>query len=118
MFEAIWDRIHRHLQQDPAVARFLVQLEASPLRGPAHAALPGDDPLASIAEGMAEGFVDLPAEILYDLALAPAVRLVVGEVNLDSEQQRTLIESCWRAVSSGTRSDRRFESPSSESRTT
>lgn len=100
VFEAIWRRIHHHLEQDPAIARFLVQLEASPLRGPAHAALPNDDPLTRIAEGMAGEFVDLPPEILYDLALAPAVRLVAGDVTVDSEELDTLIESCWRAVSS------------------
>lgn len=102
VFEEVWRRIHHHLQDDPAVARFLVQLEASPLRGPAHEALPGDDPLNRLAEDLADNFVDLPAEILYDLALAPAVRLVAGEVSVDSEQLGTLIESCWRAVSATT----------------
>lgn len=99
VFEAIWRRIHRHLEQDFAVARFLVQLEASPLRESAHDAPPGDDPLTQVAEGMAEEFVDLPPEILYDLGLAPAVRLVAGGPTLDSAELATLIESCWRAVS-------------------
>lgn len=102
LFEAIWRQIHRHLQQDPAVARFLVQLEASPLRGPAHATLPDDDPLTLIAGDIAAELVDLPNEILYDLALAPAVRLVAGDVTIDSAQLGTLIESCWRAVTSYT----------------
>lgn len=100
VFEGIWRRIHQHLQADPAIAKFLVQLEASPLRGPAHRALPGDDPLANIAASMTDEFVDLPPQILYDLALAPAVRLVAGNARLDPEHLPILIESCWRAVSS------------------
>ena len=99
-FETVWRRIHRHLQEDPAIARFLVQLEASPLRGPAHEAIPGDDPLTRIADALASSLVDLPSEILYDLALAPAVRLAATEFRLDPARLDVLVESCWRAVSS------------------
>ena len=100
VFEAVWRRVHGHLMDDPPTARFLTQLEASPLRGPAHESLPGNDPLTRVAEALAPDFVDLPSEILYDLALAPAVRLVAAEVSLDSTHLELLIEACWRAVSS------------------
>ena len=101
VFERIWRRVHQHVRTDPAIARFLVQLEASPLRGPAHEALSGDDPLTTLAESMSDEFVDLPPQILYDLALAPAVRLVAADSSLDPARLDVLIESCWRAVSSG-----------------
>jgi AcrR family transcriptional regulator len=99
VFEAVWRRIHRYLENDPAIAHFLVQFEASPLRARAHEALPDDDPLSSIAAGLADNFVDLPSEILYDLALAPAVRLAASTSELDPGQLDLLIESCWKAVS-------------------
>ena len=98
VFEAVWRQIHRHLEENPGVARFLVQLEASPLRRRAHEALPGNDPLTRIAEGMAVEFIDLPPQILYDLALAPAVRLVAGDIGIGPEHLATMISSCWRAV--------------------
>lgn len=98
VFEAVWRNIHDYLSGDPAMARFLVQLEGSPLRQQAHDALGGDDPLTSTAEAMAAELVDLPGEVLYDLSLAPAVRLVASNTSLGKKELDTLIESCWRAV--------------------
>lgn len=98
VFESIWRKVHDHVRHDPPVARFLVQLEASPLRQPAHAALLGDDPLTRTAEALAARLVDLPIEVIYDLALAPAVRLVASGTGLSADQLETLVESCWRAV--------------------
>lgn len=98
VFESIWWNVHDHLRRDPPVARFLVQLEASPLRRPAHAALLGDDPLTRTAEALAARLVDLPIDVIYELALAPAVRLVASDTSLTTGQLETLVESCWRAV--------------------
>lgn len=98
-FETVWRNVHDHLRGDPAIARFLVQLEASPLREPAHAALREDDPLTATARALAANLVDLPIAIIYDLALAPAVRLVASGLELTDDQLDTLIKSCWKAVS-------------------
>lgn len=98
-FETIWRNIHGYLEADPAVARFLVQLEGSPLRQQCHEALGDDDPLTATAETMSAELVELPAHVLYDLGLAPCIRLVAAGVALSVAQVGTLIESCWRAVS-------------------
>lgn len=98
-FESVWRNIHDYLEEDTAKARFLVQLEGSPLRQRGHDALGDDDPLTATAEGMSAELVDLPAEILYDLGLAPCVRLVADGVELSEGELNTLIESCWRAIS-------------------
>lgn len=98
VFESIWRNVHDRLRRDPPMARFLVQLEASPLRQPAHAALLGEDPLTRTAEALAARLVDLPIEVIYDLALAPAMRLVAAGTELSTDQMETLVESCWRAV--------------------
>lgn len=97
-FESVWRNVHDHLRGDRAIARFLVQLEASPLREPAHAALLQDDPLTATAHALASNLVDLPIDIIYDLGLAPAVRLVASGVELTDGQLNTLINSCWKAV--------------------
>jgi AcrR family transcriptional regulator len=99
VFEAIWRRIHRCLEDDPAIAAFLVQFEASPLRARAHEALPDDDALSGIADNLADSLVDLPSAVLYDLALAPALRLVASRSELTPGQLDLLVESCWKAVS-------------------
>lgn len=43
-------------------------------------------------------FVDLPPEVLYDLGMGPAVRLVAAEEELTEEQWTALGEACWQAV--------------------
>ncbi len=91
-------RLYGYLLDDPPTAHFLVQIEASPLREPAHGALPGDDPLMRLTEALAPDLVDLPPQLLYDLALAPAVRLVAADISLTSANLEVLIEACWRAV--------------------
>lgn len=99
LFETVWRNVHDHLRGDPAIARFLVQLEASPLREPAHAALLEDDPLTATAHALAANLVELPIDIIYDLGLAPAVRLVASGLELTDDQLDTLINACWMAVS-------------------
>ena len=99
VFEGAWRRIHRYLEDDPATAQFLVQFEASPLGTRAHEELPDDDPLLRLADELKESLVDLPHEILYDLGLKPAVRLVAQSSSLTAKQLDLLVEACWRAVS-------------------
>jgi TetR/AcrR family transcriptional repressor of multidrug resistance operon len=98
VFEAVWRNMHNSLSKDPAVARFLLQVEVSPLMPAAHGALPEGDSLTGTANALADHLVELPLDVLYDLGLAPVVRLVASGVSLDEAQKATLIESCWRAV--------------------
>ncbi|HJQ77849.1 MAG TPA: TetR/AcrR family transcriptional regulator [Acidimicrobiia bacterium] len=98
VFDSVWRNVYTHLRADPALARFLVQVEVSPLRQDAHDALAGE-PLTETARMLARHLVDLPLDVLYDLALAPAVRLAAAGTRLGPEDTVTLIEACWRAVS-------------------
>ncbi|MFZ0013701.1 MAG: helix-turn-helix domain-containing protein [Acidimicrobiia bacterium] len=102
IFDSVWRGIHSHLTADPAIARFLVQIEVSPLKESAHAALSGNDPLNQTAQTLSAQLVDLPLTVLYDLCLAPAVRLVASDEDLSPSEIDTLIESCWRAVARST----------------
>lgn len=97
-FDALWRRLYELLEDDPALARFLTQMDESPLRQRAHAALADDDQLTLLAEKMASQLVDLPVEIIYELGLAPAVRLVASDTRLDDRQLSTVIDSCWKAI--------------------
>lgn len=60
--------------------------------------LDDDDPLTGIARALEGDLVALPLEVLYDLSLAPAVRLADSGTRLDPDETDTLVESCWRAV--------------------
>ena len=59
------------------------------------------DPLMEVAGApdMVEALAELPAEILYDLGLGPAVRLAATEAVLDERERDRVAEACWRAVS-------------------
>ncbi len=97
-FENVWRNCYEFLRNDPAIALFLLQVEASPLRPLAHASLPIDDPLTTTAERLREHLVDLPGELLYELGLAPAVRLAATHEDLTDQQLTTMIEACWNAI--------------------
>lgn len=99
LFDAVWRAIYEHLRHDPSLARFLTQLDESPLRSRAHDSMPADDPLMALAADMAPYLVDLPVEIVYELGLAPAVRLIATETTLDETQLSLVIDACWRAIS-------------------
>lgn len=98
VFDEAWRNIHTYLAADPQIARFLLQVEASPIHAKAHDALSEDDPLTRAAEVLSAHLVDLPGEILYELGLAPAVRLVASGVALTGAEIARLVEACWRAV--------------------
>jgi AcrR family transcriptional regulator len=104
-FRTVWRAIHDHLADDPDRARFLVQVEASPYAARAHAAAleATDDPLLTVIADSALGrdLAPLPLPILYDLGIAPAVRLAAeaadgsgGDLDLDA-----VAAACWRAIS-------------------
>jgi AcrR family transcriptional regulator len=97
MFAMVWRNIYQYLTKNPAVARFLLQVEASPLRGPAHDAL-GVNALTETATTLKEDLVELPEELLYELGLAPAVRIAASGEDLSQVELDTVVESCWRAI--------------------
>ncbi len=97
-FASLWRRLHENMRSDPHLARFLTQIDESPLRIKAHEALPEDDPMVRLGAEMADVLVDLPSEIIYELGLAPAVRLAASGTNLDSKQLDQVIAACWRAI--------------------
>ncbi len=101
-FAAMWSSIHRFLADDPERARFLLQVDSSPLAGTAHerSLAVGDDPV--LVEAARPDLVvllaPLPLEVLYDLAIGPVIRLVASGEHLSAKQMRTMCEACWRAV--------------------
>jgi AcrR family transcriptional regulator len=101
-FEQLWRAAHAHLVDHPDHARFLVQIESSPLAGPAHerAMAAEDDALmaASAAPDMVERFVELPSAVLFDLSIGPLVRLVASGRTLDANELGVLATACWTAV--------------------
>lgn len=97
-FAAVWRRLYGHLREDRHLARFLTQIDESPLRARSHAALPGSDPLIRLGEEMSDQLVDLPVEIIYELGLAPAVRLAASDTDLDEPGITKVIAACWRAI--------------------
>ena len=59
------------------------------------------DPLveAAGAPPFADLLQPLPLEVLYELGMAPAVRLAAGGEKLTQKQLRATADACWRAVS-------------------
>jgi AcrR family transcriptional regulator len=104
-FVAMWLALHAHLAANPEDAGFLVQVEHSPYLQLAHerALAADDDPLVSSAAApdLAALLVPLPPSVLWELGLAPAVRLVAAGVELSQEQLASTAEACWRAVTRG-----------------
>ncbi|WP_028803715.1 TetR/AcrR family transcriptional regulator [Streptomyces sp. 142MFCol3.1] len=102
-FHAVWLSCYRYLTAHPVHAQFLLQVEHSPYRLAAHeAALANeDDPLvAEVARSdMGALLVSLPLDVLYELALSPAVRLAAGRVELSSDELSVVADGCWRAIS-------------------
>lgn len=101
-FRALWLAYHSFLREHPEHARFLLQVEHSPYRGPAHEAAMAqeDDPLVAqvLKPDLAALLLPLPGDVLYDLALGPAVRLAAGGLELTDEQLGQIADACWRAV--------------------
>jgi AcrR family transcriptional regulator len=102
-FQALWIGAYRHLAADSEQARFLIQVDGSPYAEAAHAgALERDnDPLVDVAEApdMASLLLPLPLDVLYELGMAPAVRLAAREADLRPDQLELVATACWRAIS-------------------
>jgi AcrR family transcriptional regulator len=102
-FAQLWKAVYRHLVRRPGTARFLVQVEASPHAAPAHgsaAAGSATDPIVaeSMRADMAALLAPLPLEVLYELGLAPAVRLAASGLRLRHAQVDLAAHACWRAL--------------------
>ncbi|MBA3292538.1 MAG: TetR/AcrR family transcriptional regulator [Geodermatophilaceae bacterium] len=100
-FLGAWHRVHAHLVERPERARFLLQLEASPYARVVHEI---DDEVAGIWSAMTASLgdilVDLPADVLYNLALGPAVSLAAGAAGspVDVSTLDTVARGCWRSI--------------------
>jgi AcrR family transcriptional regulator len=101
-FVQMWIGIYDHLHAEPEDALFLVQVDTSPYRQAAQERViaGGDDPLVDEATraDLWSSFVDLPVTVLYDLGLAPAVRLAAQRPALDRAQLLTVAHACWTAI--------------------
>lgn len=101
-FVAMWLALHAHLAARPEDARFLVQVEHSPYVAIAHERPAGeqDDPLmaAAGAPDLAGLLAPLPPAVLWELGLAPAVRLVAAGAELSAAELTATAQACWRAI--------------------
>jgi len=103
LFRTLWLAAYRHLAGSPAAAAFLLQVDDSPYAERAHALMMerDDDPLALVADAraIAARLRALPPEVLYELGIAPAVRLAARRIELTDEQLEQVAGACWRAIS-------------------
>ena len=100
-FRSMWRAVHAHLAAMPDRARFLAQIDSSPLAARAHERVlaVGDPFVAEAARpDMAALLADLPFEVLYDLGLGPVVRLVATGNRLTRRQLDALATAGWRAI--------------------
>jgi AcrR family transcriptional regulator len=103
MFRRIWLNAYRHLAEHRDRALFLLQVDASPYKAAGHAIAMADDddPLIAVAGApdVAALLLPLPLEVIYELGLAPAVRLAASGESLSEEQLTAIADACWRAIS-------------------
>lgn len=106
-FLRIWHAVADHLGQDPVRARFLAQVAVSP-----YPRITQDQVMNQPDEGftkaldaceLAGAFVDLPAEVLFDLGMGPLIRVIAAHEELSAAQWAALGEACWRAVTASPR---------------
>jgi AcrR family transcriptional regulator len=102
-FRTIWLATYRHMAANKEHALFLLQVDSSPYRSDAHAAAleAAGDPLLeqAVAPDIAALLLPLPLEVLYELGLAPAIRLAVSGTELSDDELAAAADACWRAVS-------------------
>lgn len=101
-FLRIWHAVADHLSQDPVRARFLAQVAVSPYSRSARDAVM-DQPDEGFSRALdtcelADAFVDLPPEVLFDLGIGPLIRVTAAREQLSRAQWAALGEACWRAV--------------------
>jgi hypothetical protein len=79
----------------------MLQVDYSPYKAAAHAALPDDDPLTAEASepDIAARLAPLPLDVLYEIGIGPAVRLAAAATELSDGELDAIAGACWRAVS-------------------
>ena len=100
-FRSMWLASYRHLAGKPDHARFLLQVDSSPYRAQAYEALAREgDPILEQAASpaLAARLLPLPLDVLYELGLAPAVRLAASGTELSDAELEEISDACWRAV--------------------
>lgn len=100
-FSDLWRAIYDHLASDPVLARFMLQVEVSPLAANAHEVATVDTLLlqSPVMQEVIASLVPLPVTVLWDLGLGPAVRLAASpEPPLSAAQLQIVAAGCWRAV--------------------
>ncbi len=100
-FVALWSATHQHFRDHPDAARFLLQVDQSPFGESAHAAAMADhdpsfDDLLAELKGV---LIEMPPAVLYELGVAPAVRLAAEGDRLSGVQVTQAAHACWRAIS-------------------
>jgi TetR/AcrR family transcriptional regulator, multidrug resistance operon repressor len=100
-FHDMWLSCYRHVKGNPEHGLFLLQVEHSPYRAPAHEAALADqnDPLLAQVALPAARLLPLPLAVLYELALSPAIRLAASDIELNKAQLDEVADACWRAIS-------------------
>ena len=101
-FVALWRATYRHFLTAPNIARFLLQVDRSPFGSPAHSAAMADHDSSfdELFADLREVLIDLPPMVLYDLGLAPAIRMAATGEPLSDTQITTSANACWRAITS------------------
>jgi TetR/AcrR family transcriptional repressor of multidrug resistance operon len=101
-FRTMWRSTYEFLAAEPERARFLAQIDSSPLAPVAHARALDDhaDPILvqARAPDLAAALADLPLEVLYDLGIGPAVRLAASGARLSPRQLDLVADAAWRAI--------------------
>lgn len=101
-FAELWRGAHAFLAAEPDRARFLLQVEASPLAATAHERVlaTGDDPILAEAArpDLAACLLPLPLEVLWDLGFGPALRLAAAADPVPAADLALVTSACWRAV--------------------
>lgn len=102
-FVGLWLGAWDHLVAAPVRARFLLQVDVSPYACDAHDLVTAGaaDPLSIELDrlGLRAHFVDLPDPVLYELGVAPAVRLAASGIGLSDAQAEQTARACWSAIS-------------------
>jgi TetR/AcrR family transcriptional regulator, multidrug resistance operon repressor len=97
-FVQMWRQMHAHLAGDPAVARFVLQLEVLPMSIPADTGSVLYE--AALAPDMVDHYVDLPLLVLWELGMGPAIRAAATPLDppLDDDALQRIARACWRAI--------------------
>jgi AcrR family transcriptional regulator len=102
-FRSIWLASYRHLADHPDHALFLLQVDCSPYRPRTHEAAleqEGDPILEQAADpAMTDRLLPLRLEVLYELGLAPSIRLAANGMQLRDAELEAIADACWRAIS-------------------